>query len=461
MKATLQVLPTLALALLMLPAAHASQSPMPPLTLIAPPARIDTIIVTGNRTTQRFVILNEIDLHPGSIANEEALSDDQDRLESIALFSHARLLLGRLENGKTALWIDVTELWYIWPGIYLAVDEQDPTRIAYGLILSHENFRGRRERLSINGRTGYTHGFEFAWAIPYLMNESAAWSLLIDAGDVTEDEPRYLRDRTNIMARDRYLSLSFGHRFDLQNSLYVKSRISQREFTPFNGRTTIASDLSGSSGATTSLQLQSGVKRDTRTYRPWASSGYVAKFSLATSFDVSRPNIAYVQPFLALGGIVSPADRIHLAGRTELTSFAGNPPLYRQFILNRDNGVRTAMAASYEGTWRAIGSLELRGDLVPIRYITLPSFDFARNYTRNLKFGISATLFVDGGRVGGARAAASNLPNLQATDGWEVSYGAGLIFHVPYRDVLRLEAARSGRFPSDGVLVRFRVGPLF
>ncbi|MFH0881561.1 MAG: BamA/TamA family outer membrane protein, partial [bacterium] len=261
--------------------------------------------------------------------------------------------------------------------------------------------------------------------------------------------------------RDRYLGISLGHRINLQNSLYLKSRLSERNFTPYDGRTTIAEDLSGSGSTNTSLQLQAGVQRDTRTYRPWASSGYVAKLSLATSFDVNSPDIAYVQPFLALGGLVSPSERIHLAARTELSSFVGNPPLYRQFILNRDNGVRTAMAASYEGTWRSIGSVELRSDLLPIRYITLPSFEFMRSYARNLKFGISATLFVDGGVVGGATAAASNLPDLQATDGWEVSYGVGLIFHVPYRDVIRIEAARSGRFPADGILVRFRVGPLF
>ena len=454
---------TMALMLLLVTVGPAFARPIQPsaLTQIAPPARIDTILVTGNRTTKRFVILNEIELRPGDIADEKAMRDDQERLESIALFSHARLTLVRTPDERNALLIDVTELWYIWPGLYLAIDEQDASRVAYGLILSDENFRGRRERVSINGRVGFTHGVEFDWEIPYLVHNRADFSMHVDAGDVTENEPRYLRDRKNIQARDRFLGVSFGHRVNLQNSFFMKSRISERSFSPFNGRTTIASDLSGSNGATTSLEVQVGGRRDTRTYRPWASSGYVVNAGLSTSFDVNTPDIAYIQPFLALGGVVSPAERFHIAARTELTSFVGNPPLYRQFVLNRDNGVRTAMSASYEGVWRSIGSLELRGDLLPIRYITLPSFEFMQRYSRNLKFGISATLFVDGGVVGGATASSSNLPNLQATDGWEVSYGAGLVFHVPYRDILRLEAARSGRFPSDGILVRFRVGPLF
>ncbi|MFH0883894.1 MAG: POTRA domain-containing protein, partial [bacterium] len=246
MKRSVRVPLTLALVFLASSAVMALPKQIPPLTIIAPPARIDTIIVTGNRTTQRFVILNEIELHPGSIANVETMRDDQERLESIALFSHARLDLGHTNDGKNVLLVDVTELWYIWPGLYLAIDEQDPSRIAYGLIISHENFRGRRERLSLNARVGFTHGFEFEWAIPYLVNNKADWSLLIDAGSVTENEPRYLRDRNNIKARDRYLGISLGHRINLQNSLYLKSRLSERNFTPYDGRTTIAEDLSGS-----------------------------------------------------------------------------------------------------------------------------------------------------------------------------------------------------------------------
>jgi len=426
------------------------------------PVKIDTIIISGNRTTHDFVILSEIELKPGMMADAIALKENSERLESLGLFSHAELYLVGVGNGRTALIINVTELWYIWPGIYLAFDEQDPSRVAYGLILSHENFRGRRENLSVNGRVGYTHGYQFRWKIPYIAISQTDWSLNVEAGDIVEEEPRYLRDRTDIEAQNRYAGAKLGHRFSLETDVAINLRLDSYEFRPINGRTDIATDLSGSANSTEIAAVSFSWSRDTRTYRPWGSSGYVVKAALGTSVALNSPELAYVQPSLEFGGIVSPADRFHIATFFQNTALLGETPLFRQFVLNRDNGIRTAMTRSFEGTWRSTGLLEFRGDIIPLTYVTLHTFDFFQRYAENLKFGISTTLFLDGGVVGGAKEASSNLPDYtDTTDGWEVAYGAGLVVHVPYRDIVRIEAMRSARFPSDGILVRIRIGSVF
>ena len=126
---------------------------------------IDSVIVVGNKTTEAFVIFAEMELESGDIASPEAMKRDEERLESLHLFSRAKLKLGSMIQNRTALIVEVTELWYIWPGVYLAIDENDPTRASFGGIVSHENFRGRRELLSISGRYGYITGFEFKWEI--------------------------------------------------------------------------------------------------------------------------------------------------------------------------------------------------------------------------------------------------------------------------------------------------------
>lgn len=74
-------------------------------------------------------------------------------------------------NGKNTLLIEVTELWYIWPSIYLEKDENDlgdAERMAYGLRISHNNFRGRREQLFLVGLLGYKRGGKLYWYSPYI-----------------------------------------------------------------------------------------------------------------------------------------------------------------------------------------------------------------------------------------------------------------------------------------------------
>lgn len=212
---------------------------------IAPPETIDTIIVAGNRTTQNFVILSEIKLTPGSLVDSLSMREDMERLESLGIFSRAELTLLRLLDGSTALMIRVTELWYIWPGIYFAVDEQSPDRVAYGMILANSNFRGRREHLSVNGRIGYTQGGEFMWEIPYLSTARPRWSMKMSLAKITEQEPRYLRDRTGVEVQDFSANLVFSHRFNLENSISLRSRVSNREFRSISEHVVITPEIAG------------------------------------------------------------------------------------------------------------------------------------------------------------------------------------------------------------------------
>lgn len=428
---------------------------------IAPPETIDTIIVAGNRTTQNFVILSEIKLTPGSLVDSLSMREDMERLESLGIFSRAELTLLRLLDGSTALMIRVTELWYIWPGIYFAVDEQSPDRVAYGMILANSNFRGRREHLSVNGRIGYTQGGEFMWEIPYLSTARPRWSMKMSLAKITEQEPRYLRDRTGVEVQDFSANLVFSHRFNLENSISLRSRVSNREFRSISEHVVITPEIAGGGASATTGELSLGIGRNTRTYRPWPSRGYILRLNLTSGFALDGRSISFFQPQFMAGLIISPFQPFHIALRGGAATLLGNAPLYRQYVLNRDNGVRTAAKTSFEGTWRSTGSVEFRGDLIPIDYVTIPTFAGLQRYTRNLRLGLSATLFVDGGVVGGAAAPSSTRPDLQQTDGWEVAYGTGLVFHVPYHDVIRLELSRSARFPADGLLLRLRIGASF
>ncbi|NUM78186.1 hypothetical protein HUU40_27805, partial [candidate division KSB1 bacterium] len=94
----------------------------------------------------------------------------------------------------------------------------------------------------------------------------------------------------------------------------------------------------------------------------------------------------------------------------------------------------------------ALTSVELRVPLIPLRYHRLEQTRLFQDsllgrYMRTLKFGVSAGLFADYGVIWN-HAGGFDL------DRGRGGFGAGLHIHMPYLNVLRLEAA----FNEDGKL---------
>ncbi len=419
---------------------------------------IDTIIVVGNKVTNPFVLFAEMELDSGSVATPEAMKRDQDRLESLGLFSRAHLKLGSMTRNRTALIVDVTELWYIWPGLYLAVDENDPTRASYGGIVTHDNFRGRNETLSISGRYGYITGFEFEWDIPYLSPQHTEWSLNTQGSFTNEDEPRFLKDRTGVTSRQRLVSGKVGYRFSLENYGWFKLGARSRAFESRDGRHLWLTE--SESGEDIVGEVEIAYERDTRTYKAWPDNAYVYRFVLGSGIGLNHIASRFVKPEVYGASYYTPVDRIHFAGRVRATTYIGDIPIYERVLLDRENGIRTSMQRVFEGSWRVLSTVEFRTDVLPVRYLTFKLWEPVNQYTRNLKFGISTALFTDYGVVGGVEEP-SPFSDSPETEGWDVAYGFGLILHIPYRDMIRAEVMRSARYPSDGLLFRIRLGTFF
>ncbi len=416
---------------------------------------IDTIIVVGNRTTNVFVIMTEMELEAGDIATPDAIKRDEERLESLHLFSQAKLKLGSMINERTALIVEVTELWYIWPGFYLAVDENDLTRASFGGIISHENFRGRRELFSIAARYGYISGVDFRWNIPYLTSRKNNWALDIKGSFTDEEEPRFLKDREGIISRQRLLSSRIGYRFNLENYSWLKVSIRSRAFESDDDRQLNLTQSSNGEDVLGEVEL--AVEHDTRTFKAWPDNAYLIRLTIGSGIGLNHSGTGYLKPELYTSAFYSPWSRFHIAGRIHGSTYLGDIPPYERMLLGRENKIRTAMLNVFEGRWRVLSTAELRTDILPVGYYTFEFWDLIEPYTRNLRFGISTTLFTDYGVVGGVDEQTPYF-NTDSANGWDVAYGAGLMLHIPYRDMIRLEVMRSARYPADGLLFRVRIG---
>ncbi|MBN2610226.1 MAG: hypothetical protein JXB00_01580 [Bacteroidales bacterium] len=130
---------------------------------------IKNIEITGNRVTRHSVVLRELTFN---------VNDTVDRHELEKMFVHSRenILKTSLFNyvyfdtlteapNLMQVIVRLEERWYIWPEFHFNHadrnlsawwEDRDFTRINYGLGITHYNFRGRREKLSVKGITGFT-----------------------------------------------------------------------------------------------------------------------------------------------------------------------------------------------------------------------------------------------------------------------------------------------------------------
>jgi outer membrane protein assembly factor BamA len=143
-----------------------------------------------------------------------------------------------------------------------------------------------------------------------------------------------------------------------------------------------------------------------------------------------------------------------LCGKTLVGISAIHLPLYRRYFLgtDEDTRVRGWQGEVEEGEGIFLGSLELRRHISNIRYLTWNRAPIARRYFRNLKYGLSGGLFFD---LGQTWIHPSEATSRKFQTGW----GVGLHLHLPYLEVLRLEAGWSpdAKFGDAAISIRSRV----
>ncbi len=420
---------------------------------------LDSIIITGNKKTHRAVILNEMILQSGHEVTSQAISRDKKRLESMGLFSRVEITTLRTEKGVNLV-VDVTELWYIWPGIYLSIDENVPSRITYGLIISHNNFRGRAEELSFAAWMGNSRGGELKWKIPYIA-ESPKWFAEMKLKSIQEDEPLFLSTREGVVTNESIIQGKLGHRFNQEVSFWGAAGVEVRGFD-LNGGADTTRPISVTGDETDWLMNEEiGFQIDTRHYKPWASQGFYLKLLVEASQTLDAEKVSYIRPLVNMAVYRELLPHFVWAGQVMGGYTFGDATVYRRILLDRNHLVRTPLEEAFEGDNMAAFRNEFRLDVLPITYVTFdPAFEQLRPYTRNLKFGMSLTLFSDVGLVNGVRWNPDD-PESRDAGGWDAAYGTALVLHVPYRDVLRLELSRSARFPDEGLMVKLRIGAAF
>ena len=122
---------------------------------------IDSILVSGNETTEDFVILRELTFGVGDTLNPNIASYNRERIYSLRIFNDVRMRPFLL-NEKNILRIEVEESWYIYPIPFIILKDRDWKKLSYGVSVSLLNFRGRNETLKGVAALGYDPSFSFS-----------------------------------------------------------------------------------------------------------------------------------------------------------------------------------------------------------------------------------------------------------------------------------------------------------
>ncbi len=134
---------------------------------------------------------------------------------------------------------------------------------------------------------------------------------------------------------------------------------------------------------------------------------------------------------------------LSLGGRELLIINEGEMPVYQRVFLGFEERIRgyfyevfpdPALYQRYTSTSLSLSSLELRFPIVPIRFFSFADGPVMPTLYRDLKFGISAGIFMDSGIVWQNQ-------NEFTLKNFYTGYGIGLHFHLPYIHLLRIELA--------------------
>ena len=384
---------------------------------------VKAITIEGNEKTKDYVILREMSTKVGDSLSSQLLTQDQNRIYSLRLFN--RVVVSSETMGDSAtVFVDVNERWYWFPYPILGFRYRDFKKFYYGAGFTHQNFRGRNEKLYISFALGYDRWVYFRYQNPKLTDDDDIF-LGVDAS-----LGRMPNLNVQSSAYTQYFydgSVSIGKRFGLYQTVLTTIGFEiQQVSDPSFGRT-----LSGS-GKDQYAYVGLNYTYDTRNIKEYATQGtYVGLGYNKSGFGESQVNLATyaydLRQFIAITQDWS------LGIRTfgSLTG-GGLIPIYRHVYYGYSERLRGYFNDVVEAEDIMGGNLELRVAILEPRYIRssfIPVPEFSV-----LRYGLYAGVFADGGKVW------YRTQSFPGND-WRSGYGAGLHFLLPYSLVVRTEYA--------------------
>lgn len=398
---------------------------------------ITQIVIIGNETTEENVILRELLIKIGDIANDSLLAGSKKRLQNLLLFNRVEMNLLPQESNFILL-IEVTERLYIYPLPIFTLHDRDWKKISYGFSLSHQNFRGQNEKL----RTAFWFGYRSGYGISYSdqwTGDSLHLTTYFDLG-------KYVSEHRTLGFEERHIASSaaigkwWNYHFKTELLLlFDYLRVAEK----------IAFLLHSKESTETIWGTRLYLRYDTRDLYAYPTSGWAGYFQ-ATKYGIFQEYNNYWKFYLDIRNYLD-LGFFTLASRFNQVYLFGQIPIYRQNYIGFSERIRGHFFDVYQGNHIHAGNLELRFPILPVRYFSFDAILLPDDYLKNLKFGMNVGIFVDTG-------IAWTKCNEYSIKNFHTGFGAGLHFRLPYVEVVRFDYAFNKDFEGQ---VIFEIGNSF
>lgn len=142
---------------------------------------VHSVQLVGNKVTKAKIVIRELTFGVGdTLKNDDFVSSLEQSRKNIlntSLFNFVKIDMAMIDSNNVLLVINLVERWYIFPLPIFEIDDnnlntwwkdKDFSRINYGIHATHDNFRGRKEKLSITAKYGFTERYRIKYEIPYI-----------------------------------------------------------------------------------------------------------------------------------------------------------------------------------------------------------------------------------------------------------------------------------------------------
>lgn len=146
---------------------------------------IQGIDIEGNRRTRDEIVLRELKFHEGdSVAFadlDKLLEESEQFIMNTGLFNRAAITFKSWEGqtNKVQLLITLEESWYLYPipifeladrnfNVWWVEQKRSLDRLNFGVEFTHLNFSGRRDKLKLTAKYGYTRNYGLRYSLPYI-----------------------------------------------------------------------------------------------------------------------------------------------------------------------------------------------------------------------------------------------------------------------------------------------------
>jgi len=392
---------------------------------------IDSILVSGNETTEDFVILRELTFGVGDTLNPGIASYNRERIYSLRIFNDVRLRPFTI-NEKNILRIEVEESWYIYPIPFIVLKDRDWNKLSYGVSVSLLNFRGRNETLKGVAAFGYDPSFSFSYFNPYLsydqnLNLQVALGYATATNKSTEAEAIHggSFEQKSITSR-----VQLGKRFGNYHWLYLKTGFDYIE-TPFYQEGVNASN----SSIDRTLIAGASYVHDTRDLSLYATNGIYTFLNFEyKGFGIDGINYRVADlEFREYRKIV---EKFTAKWRISLRHTAGETvPYYDYSYIGYSERIRGYFYDdSREGNDRFLGSVEINYPIIQETRINLYFIPLLPRSLLSYRVALIAELFGDTGTT-------RNTAEPLTIKSFNTGYGTGISFLLLPYFIFRLEFA--------------------